>query len=272
MRVLIVGAGVAGLTLAARLAQQGRRAVLVERAEIGEDGYALGLYPFGTSVLHGLGGYDRLLSEGIVTGRYELADHEGQIIQALFWGRGWFFGVYPALGRVMCVCGGPAADRAWSGPTAPVEMLLDRLQPLPERLPSVRQALAALGDATGVYRWPMRDTRSQGWVAGRVALCGDAAASFLPTAGVGASNAMRAAAGLADELSRAGAATVPLALELYEQRCRQTVERNQTESRRLARAMFVQRPAVGWLRDQVARHYPAERMLAQIIARAHQPF
>jgi hypothetical protein len=42
-----------------------------------------------------------------------------------------------------------------------------------------------------------------------------AATGFLPAAGVGASNTMRAAAGLADELSRADAVTVSLALELY---------------------------------------------------------
>lgn len=53
---------------------------------------------------------------------------------------------------------------------------------------------------------------------------------------------MRAAAGLADELSRADAAAVPLALELYEKRCRSVVERSQTDSRRLARVMFVRNP------------------------------
>ncbi len=107
---------------------------------------------------------------------------------------------------------------------------------------------------------------------GRIALCGDAAVGFLPTAGVGASNAMRAAAALADELSRAATTTVPLALELYEKRCRSVIERNQTDSRRLARMMFVHRRPLAWARDELARRYPAKRVIGQIIDSVHQPF
>ena len=117
----------------------------------------------------------------------------------------------------------------------------------------------------------MSDVRSDRWVDGRVVLCGDAATGFLPTAGVGASNAMRAAAALADELSRADAATVPLALELYEKRCRHVIEANQAESRRLARAMFLDRRGLGWFRDRVAQLIPADRMLAQIIDSMREP-
>lgn len=118
----------------------------------------------------------------------------------------------------------------------------------------------------------MRDTRARSWVKGRVALCGDAAVGFLPTAGVGASNGMRCAAALADELSRADAAGVPLAFELYERRCRKIAEANQAESRRLGRVMFMRNRAGTWVRDQVAHHYPAERMLAQIVASSRHPF
>jgi 2-polyprenyl-6-methoxyphenol hydroxylase-like FAD-dependent oxidoreductase len=94
----------------------------------------------------------------------------------------------------------------------------------------------------------------------------------MPTAGVGASNAMRAGAGLADELSRANAATVPLALELYEKRCRRIVERNQTDSRRLARVMFVRQPHLAWARNELAARFPATRALSEIVNSAHQPF
>jgi 2-polyprenyl-6-methoxyphenol hydroxylase-like FAD-dependent oxidoreductase len=90
--------------------------------------------------------------------------------------------------------------------------------------------------------------------------------------GAGASYAMRAAAGLADELSRADAATVPLALELYQKRCRGVIERGQTDSRRLARVMFVRHPRLAWARDQLPRRYPAERALGEIIRSAHQYF
>ncbi len=55
MRVGIVGGGVAGLTLAAKLLQQGRTPVVIEQAEEFEDkGYSLGIYSLGSSVLHGL--------------------------------------------------------------------------------------------------------------------------------------------------------------------------------------------------------------------------
>jgi FAD-dependent urate hydroxylase len=374
VRTLVVGAGVAGLTLAAALCRQGRPPVIIERSAVAGDGYAIGLYPLGSCVLHGLGAYGGLLERSVVLERYELAAGSGRLLQALdmsvlaaaagpvlmisrrdlvslledccgpgdlrrgvsitslvqhpdgievgldggtterfdvvvgcdgmssatrelvfgpvpgfdagwvcwtWWadgsrfdprvarewlGSGWFFGVYPAPGRVMCAAGGPANEacgndvRRW---------LSQRLAGLTGRVPAVAAAVGDLGDA---YWWAMCDVRSQQWVQGRVALCGDAAAGFLPTAGIGASNAVRAAAGLADELSRADAATVPLALELYQKRCRRVIERNQADSRRLARVMFVRHPPLAWARDQLARRYPAERALGQIISSVHQPF
>lgn len=83
---------------------------------------------------------------------------------------------------------------------------------------------------------------------------------------------MRAAADLADETSRAGAVTVPLALELYQKRCRCVIERNQAESRRLARAMFVGNPLLARAGDRIAGRYPAKRALGHIIGSAHKPF
>ncbi len=183
-----------------------------------------------------------------------------------WWGTGCFFGAYPSPGRVMCAAGGPAGPWPGEDIRSPLQR---QLAGLIDHAPAVAEAIDGLADP---YRWEMRDVRCERWVDRRVALCGDAAAGFLPTAGVGASNAMRAAAGLADELSRADASSVPLALELYEKRCRQVVERNQTDSRRLARVMFVRRPALARARDHLARHYPAERVLRQIIDSVYQPF
>ncbi len=377
MRVLIVGAGLAGLTLAARLLQQGRRPIVVERSTSEDAGYAIGLYPLGSSVLHGLGAYDDFLERGLAVRRYLLADGSDRTLQDLdmsvltgqtgpmvmvtradlvrllesrcagadirrgarvasieqaasevhvrlddgseesvdaviacdgigsstrqmvfgrqpgydsrwllwtwwsqgdaedptlvkeWWGSGCFFGVYPVPGKTMCVAGGPKRGREPSGADAIRASLRRQIQPSMARIPLIARSIAELDDA---HAWPMRDVRARSWVQGRVALCGDAAAGFLPTAGVGASNAMRAAAGLADELSRCDAATIPLALELYEKRCRRVVEGNQTDSRNLARIMFVRRKAFAWARDQVARRYPAERMLGQIIDSMHEPF
>jgi len=150
-----------------------------------------------------------------------------------WWGRGCFFGAYPAPDAVMCAAGGPTDRSSGSQPAHGLRSLLSEMA---AAVPTVDQAV---GDLNEAYRWPMRDIRAGSWVKGRVALCGDAAVGFLPTAGVGASVAMRCPAGLADEVSRADAATLPLALQLYETRCRRIAEANQSESRRLGRVMFM---------------------------------
>jgi hypothetical protein len=36
--------------------------------------------------------------------------------------------------------------------------------------------------------------------------------------------------------------------------------------------MFVRHPPLAWARDQLARRYPAERALGQIISSVRQPF
>lgn len=373
MKTLVVGAGIAGLTLGGLMCRQERPPVIVERSLSAADGYAIGLYPLGSCVLHGLGAYGKLAARSQVLARYELATSD-RVLQSLdmsvltgavgpllmvsrrdlvdvleaccatadlrrgvtvrslaqhgdtvevefsdgaagrfdavvacdgmssltrervfgpapgfdtgwalwtWWtgsdgfdpqvarewcGPGWFFGVYPAPGRVMCAAGGPAG---FVGGDDPGPALRSCLAGLGGRNPAVAAALSDIGPA---YKWPMSDVRASRWVRGRVALCGDAAAGFLPAAGVGASNAMRAAAGLADELSRADAVTVPLALKLYQKRCRSVIEGSQAESRRLARVMFVSNPLLARARDQLAARYPAERALGHIIGSAHKPF
>ncbi len=364
----------AGLTLAGRLCQQGRAPVIVEKAESIEGGYALGLYPVGSCVLHGLGTYEQLVEQALPLERYELASGSGQVLQSFdlsvltgdvgpllmigragllrllesscadaemrrgvtvtsiaqdanavevtfddgntqrfdvvvacdgvesstrqmvfgpaqgydsgwvfwtwwadaarfeptvareWWGAGHVFGAYPAPGQVMCGAGGP--KNAFSGEDVQ-SMVTNQLADLIDHAPVVG---AAIGDMDNAFPWAMRDVRANRWVDRRVVLCGDAAVGFMPTAGVGASNAMRAAAGLADELSRANGASVPLALELYEKRCRSVIERSQTDSRRLARVMFVRPPRLAWARDQLASRFPAQWALSEIVDSAHQPF
>jgi 2-polyprenyl-6-methoxyphenol hydroxylase-like FAD-dependent oxidoreductase len=365
VRVLVVGAGVAGLTLAARLCRQGGPPLIVEREATQEAGYALALYPLGANVVHGLGAYAELTSLGLLARCYRLADGGGRLLQEVdvdrltgavgpmvllsradlldllrraaapaslvrgvtvialqqdrdavdvvlsdgtegrfdavvgcdgigsrtrrfvggtpsgvdtgwslvtwwsgsdgpasgtmreWWGRGWFLGAYPTRGGAMCAAGGPRLD-----PGDPGKAVQELLGDTADRLPEVA---ALLPPSDPAWVWPMRDARARRWVEGRVALCGDAAAGFLPTAGVGASLAMRCAAVLAEELSLAGADTVALALDRYERRCRRITESDQAESRRLARFMFVESAPAAWLRDRAARRYPAERMLRSII-------
>ncbi len=75
MRVLIVGGGVAGLALAAKLACQGREPVVVERADTyRESGYGISLYPFGSAVPHGIGAYPGFAAASVELKTYEIAD------------------------------------------------------------------------------------------------------------------------------------------------------------------------------------------------------
>jgi 2-polyprenyl-6-methoxyphenol hydroxylase-like FAD-dependent oxidoreductase len=371
--VLVIGAGLAGLTLAGRLCQQGRPPVIVERSVSADGGYAIGLYPLGSCVLHGLGAYDELARRAVALQRYELASAAGRVLQSFdmavltaaagplhmvtradlldllesgcrhaelrrgvvveslaqaqdgvvvtfddgsleefdavvgcdgmhsrsrdlvfgpargfesgwrlwtwwagggsfdpsvareWWGPGCFFGVYPVPGQVMCAAGGPA-EPARGGDVR--GLLRRQLGALCHRVPAVA---AAIDDLDNPHAWAMADRRSRRWFDHRVALCGDSAVGFMPTAGVGASVAMRAAAGLADELSRADGATVPLAFERYEKRCRGLAERAQAESRRVARAMFVRHRVTARLRDEVVSRYPARLALRDIISSVRQP-
>ena len=99
-------------------------------------------------------------------------------------------------------------------------------------------ALSAAPGAAEMFHWRIADSRARSWRRGRVVLLGDAACTFLPTAGIGASLAMESASVLADELSRSDAAHVASALAFYEARRRPRVEAAQDASRQLARTMY----------------------------------
>ncbi|HVA32845.1 MAG TPA: FAD-dependent monooxygenase, partial [Candidatus Baltobacteraceae bacterium] len=78
MRVLIVGGGIAGLTLAALLRKQGVDPVIVERAaSFDEAGYSIGVYPIGSRVLYGLGVHDEFMDVSAPYDFYELHDGTG---------------------------------------------------------------------------------------------------------------------------------------------------------------------------------------------------
>jgi len=143
---------------------------------------------------------------------------------------------------------------------------------LSQLIAEAEEVRLAIEDAHTLFAWPMVDVRVRKWHLGRVALCGDAGTAFLPTAGVGASNAMRSAAALADELSKADAAHVPSALDMYVKRCQRIVQGNQDDSRTAARLMFVDSETLGWGRDHLVKHYPAKRMVKQIIKSMREPF
>jgi len=81
-RTLIIGAGVAGLTLAALLRQRGEDPVVIEReSALTHTGYMLGLYPMGSRVLHGLGLFPQFLEHSVSMRHYNIGNGQGQIIR-----------------------------------------------------------------------------------------------------------------------------------------------------------------------------------------------
>jgi len=188
-----------------------------------------------------------------------------------YWGRGWFFGGYPCPEKRMYCAGIP--NEVASDPHAPQEIVRNAItSQLAELIDRDQTVAEAIAEAPRLFAWPMFDVRMERWSKGRVALCGDSGMGFLSTAGVGASNALRSAAALADELSRADAQLVPLALELYEKRCYKIVKANQQDSRTAGRMMFIESSALGWGRDQLIKHVSMNAFISNIIKSMKEPF
>jgi len=186
-----------------------------------------------------------------------------------YWGAGGLFGLYPLEDRVNAIAGMPTpAGLDQMTQEQIVSTVREHFRDYPD---PVQQALTHATDDT-VFPWPMIDQKADEWIHGRVALVGDAATGFLPTAGVGASNAIKSAQVLADELGRADAATIPLALSLWEQRARDKVEANQAASRTLAKMMFVKGSTVAKARDLMLKHYPVEKVAKDVLRSNTEPW
>ena len=186
-----------------------------------------------------------------------------------YWGAGGLFGLYPLEDRINAIAGMPTPaglDRMTQDQI--VSAVREHFRDYPD---PVQQALAHATDDT-VFPWPMIDQKADQWIHGRVALVGDAATGFLPTAGVGASNAIKSAQVLADELGRADAATIPLALSMWQERVRRRVEANQAASRTLAKMMFVKGQTVAKARDLMLKHYPVEKVAKDVLRSNTEPW
>ncbi|ASQ46040.1 FAD-dependent oxidoreductase [Legionella clemsonensis] len=105
----------------------------------------------------------------------------------------------------------------------------------------------------------------------RVVLLGDAAAGFLPTAGIGASMAMESAAVLAEELSRTDRTYLHWALSLYQKRRQKRVEKAQNDSRQLAKYMFVKSEVWAKLRNKLLKYYSIKNMAKGIDKSFQEP-
>lgn len=131
---------------------------------------------------------------------------------------------------------------------------------------NAKEALESFPDDAAPMIWcKIEDLRAARWTKNRVCLLGDAACAFLPTSPLGAGMAMESAAVLADELSRAGSATIPQALIYYEKRCRPRSIMAQDESRKTATALFRSNPLMAMTYDP-AKRFADYRIIGKLLA------
>jgi salicylate hydroxylase len=176
------------------------------------------------------------------------------------WGVGAFVGTYPVKGHVGVIVAGPRTDTETG-----TERFVARLRGRTGSVgPRIERALEVVVRHPDAYYWSLTDCRSDTWSVGRVALVGDAAAGFLPTAGIGAAMAMESAWVLGGLLAGATPDRVPDVLGRYEESQRPRVEAAQANSRQLARLMFLRGRVLSGLRNIVARFVPLGTALGPI--------
>lgn len=186
-----------------------------------------------------------------------------------FWGAGRFLGVYPVKGGVGVVAAAPTALLGPEATGRDGRKVKAYFAPLGA---GAADLLAALpDDLAEVFWWTLSDQRSEHWTKGRVALLGDAACAFLPTAGVGASMALESAAVLDDELGRTDARFLAGALARYETRRKKRAEAFQDDSRRLASMMAIESAPLAWGRDQLMRFYTLDTLAKTIMRSLAEP-
>lgn len=177
------------------------------------------------------------------------------------WGSDFFVGVYPVLGRAGVFVGGHRDDTR-AGPQAFAAHIRRQLRHADDWL---LRALDAVAESQATpYYWPLTDCRSATWAVDRAVLLGDAAAGFVPTAGIGAGMAMESAGVLARRLLATDAAGVAAALRDYERAQRPRVEAAQDNSRALTKLMCRRSPALAAVRDVVARFVTLKAVLGPI--------
>jgi len=186
-----------------------------------------------------------------------------------YWGRGRLVGVYPVRDGFGIVAAGPTR---LAGPEATERDGRKVREYFSAFGPAVADLLAGLpDDLTDIFWWKLSDYRCEFWTKGRVALMGDSACAFLPTAGGGASMALESAAVLADELGRTDARFAALALDHYEKRRKKRAEAFQHDSRKMAAMMAIESAPMAWGRDQLMKFYTLEMLVTNIFKSLADP-
>lgn len=177
------------------------------------------------------------------------------------WGEGFFLGAYPVQDRIGVFFGGPNTDTAMGR-----ERFTQRVRTMaPDLGPRLTTCLDAVLAASDPYYWGLTDIRSPRWVVPGAALLGDAAAGFLPTAGIGAGMAMESAWMLGRMLDGVDRDDLAAVLAEWERVERPRVEAAQTNSRMLARLMFRRGRIIAWLRETALRRLSVRAVLGPIV-------
>ncbi|QDT76632.1 FAD-dependent urate hydroxylase [Gimesia maris] len=185
------------------------------------------------------------------------------------WGAGRFFGIYPTRDGAGVYSGAPVAGEFGEQGPGRRDRIRAQFAGMGELADTCLAALP--DDSEDLFFWKLSDVRSRDWARGRVVLLGDAAAGFLPTAGIGASMAMESAAVLADELSRTNNRFMEHALSLYVKRRQHRVESTQNDSRHLAKMMFIKSATVAHIRDVATKFYSLEQLASSIAKAFDEP-
>lgn len=193
---------------------------------------------------------------------------------AEYWGPSAFVGLYPMPKFVNVAVGVP--KELSPDPLGDADEIMRTLREVvTEHAPAVAQ-MPHLWELEGAkpFLWPMTDVRAPALTAldDRLALLGDAGVGFLPTAGVGASNALRSGAALAYELSLADANSAQAALRRWDRRVRPLVQGNQADSRQLAKLMMVRHKSASALVTLLLKHMPVTTITNSIIKSMEEPF
>jgi len=191
-----------------------------------------------------------------------------------YWGPSAFVGLYPIKDAVNVAVAVPR-DRS-PDPSAQPEQILAHLHD------HVAKENPSAGSLTGIWEvganppflWRLEDVRAPAitTLSDRVALLGDAGIGFLPTAGVGASNALRSAAALAYDVSLSDAASAPVAVRRWKQRVEKLVQANQHASRELAKVMLVKHASSSAVVNTIMRHAPVTALTSSIVKSMEVPF
>ncbi|MGO2862594.1 MAG: FAD-dependent oxidoreductase [Brevibacterium sp.] len=191
---------------------------------------------------------------------WALADEDTDQVDEL-WGDGFFLGAYPVKDGIGVFLGGPDSRQ----PLGARRFAADVRRRLTTTTPRIEAALEAIAAAEDPYYWPLRDFRSSRWTTENTVLLGDAAAGFLPTAGIGAGMAIESAHMLAAALDGIGPKQLPEALACYESVQRPRVEQAQNASRQLAGLMFHLPRVFAGLRSLLLRFVSLRTALGPII-------